>query len=107
MLKLVEFWEPDVHTSSFLTLDNRRPCVSEPAQEGASRSIQKGVHAAVPIECCWSQRDVGTSHLILLIQASRLAAEGLVGVAVAQHSAAVVEVYVRCFSMMSAHAAMF
>lgn len=45
------------------------------------------------------------SHLILLIQASRLAAEGLVGIAVAQYSAAVVEVYVKWFSM-PAHAAM-
>ena len=88
-------------------LDNRRLCVSEPAQEGASRSIQKGVYAEVHVKCCWSQRDVGTSHLILVIQASRLAAEGLVGVAVAQHSAAVVEVHVRWFSMMRAHAAMF
>ena len=105
MLKLVKVQEPDFHASSFLTLDNRRLCISEPAQEGARRSIQKGVHAAVHIECCWSQRDVGTSHLILLIQASRLAAEGLVGVAVAQYSAAVVEVYVKWFSM-PAHAAM-
>ena len=67
MLKLVNFREQDFHTSSLLPLDNRRLCLSEPAQEGASGSIQKGVHAAVHIECCWSQRDVGTSHLILLI----------------------------------------